>query len=195
MRTLLAFPLAHACGQGLMCWQVAALWTRRDRWLQYVPLCGTLAAMCWGDVELDAGNRWLFTAGLLSVLTCHALAMGASLRRGQTSSSRATRGRRLAVAGVLCLFGTATLAASPLVGKFWRRFEEFLNAHLADRGRVSEIGFTTQSHLGSVTISRSFRSEQVVLRVESPDERVISAEPLTTRSKREVGRTIRAGRC
>jgi transglutaminase-like putative cysteine protease len=126
--------------------------------------------MCWADVELDTEDRWLFTAGLLAVLTCHALAMGASLRASPRSPSRIRWGRKVAVAGVLCLFGVATLVASPLVGRFWRRFEEFLNAHLGDRGRVSEIGFTTQSHLGSVTISRSFRSEQVVLRVESPDE-------------------------
>lgn len=170
LRTLLAFPLAHACGQGLMCWQVAALWSRENRWLQYVPPAGILAAMCWGDVELDTADRRLFTAGLLAALICHAFGMGASFRAVRSLRSGGAFARRAAIAGVLCLFVASMLIASPLVGKFWRRFEEFLNAHLHDRGRTSEVGFTTQSHLGTVTISRSYRSEQAVLRIESPEE-------------------------
>jgi protein-glutamine gamma-glutamyltransferase len=170
LRTLLAFPLAHACGQGLMCWQVAALWSRENRWLQYIPPAGILAAMCWGDVELDTADRRLFTASLLAALTCHAFGMGASFHTVRSIGSRGVLGRRAAIGGVMALFLISTLIASPLVNRFWKRFEEFLNAHLSERGRVAEVGFNTQSHLGTVTVSRSLRSEQTVLRVESQEE-------------------------
>ena len=174
VRTFLAFPVAHAMSQGLMLWQAGALLAGTAVWLQYVPLVAAINCICLADVELIGPDRTMFLVLLLGMLMAFACGAHASLVRredprhpGPRAGVWGRRGIEVATLAGTCLIVSVTV---PLISRYWREVEQFLNDRLVSALRPSDAGFSLSAQLGSVTRLRTVNSFQPVARVVS-DER------------------------
>jgi protein-glutamine gamma-glutamyltransferase len=173
VRTFLAFPVAHAMSQGLMLWQAGALLAGTAVWLQYVPLVAAINCICLADVELTSADRPMFLILLLGMLMAFACGAHASLVRreeprragriGGVGSRRVIEGATLAC---VCLIVSVTV---PLISRYWREVEQFLNDRLVSALRPSDAGFSLSAQLGSVTRLRTVNSFQPVARIVSAE--------------------------
>lgn len=169
VRTFLAFPMAHAASQAMLTWQLAALVSRDRTWLQYVPLVGALTCICLADVELSRPDRALFLWLFLGFLVACACSFHSSLaRRGQTRSGLVPRlvlesATLVAVCGIV-------LVIVPLVSRYWRHFEQFLNERMMSGQLGGQVGFSLISQLGQVVRLRETGGMEIVVRVTAREQ-------------------------
>jgi len=169
LRTFLAFPAAHAASQAMLVWQVVALVSRDRTWLQYLPLVGALTCICLADVEVSSVERATFLWLLLGFLTACALSFHAALRR-RGERVAAWSSRTALEAMTLAVMCGVVLTAVPLVARYWRQIEQFLNDRMMPNQRDGQVGFSPISQIGQIVRLRKTGGLTTVVRIAAGKE-------------------------
>jgi transglutaminase-like putative cysteine protease len=169
LRTFLAFPVAHAASQGMLAWQALAVVSRDRSWLTYLPLVGALTCICLADVELSNTDRSMFLWLLLGFLVACACSFHAAIvRRGEARAGRVTRFALESL--TLAAMCGIVLVIVPLVSRYWRQVEQFLNERMLPGQRDGQVGFSLISQVGQVVRLRQTGGMEIVVRVTGREE-------------------------